>query len=270
LTGKTHTTDPEAVRGIEDPVEQLLAIMALLRDPNKGCPWDREQTLASLKPYLVEETYETLDAIDAGDPDRLRGELGDVLLQIVFQSQIASEAGWFDFAAVAGTLGRKLIRRHPHVFGTDLAQNADEVLDIWESTKRAEGSGLLEGIPRHMPGLQKAHRMTQKAARVGFDWPEVEGVLDKVYEEAGELARADSHEEKVHEMGDLFFALANLARHLDIEPEEALQKANARFKSRFSHVEEGVKAAGKKMKDVPLEELDSLWNEAKSGERTRD
>ena len=270
MTGKTHSNDPEAVRRIEEPVKRLLAIMALLRDPERGCPWDREQTLATLKPYLVEETYETLDAIDAGDPGRLKGELGDVLLQIVFQSQIASEAGWFDFTAVAETLGRKLIRRHPHIFAAGEAHTADDVLDIWESTKRAEGGSLLEGIPRHMPGLQKAHRMTEKAARVGFDWPDVDGVLDKVSEEAGELARADSHDEKVHEIGDLLFALANLSRRLGIEPEEALQKANARFRRRFSHVEQGVKAAGKEMNEVPLEELDSLWDEAKSGERTHD
>jgi len=270
LTTSTYSIPPEQVRTIEDPVKRLLAVMALLRDPHNGCPWDREQTLESLKPYLVEETYETLDAIDSGDPELLKGELGDVLLQIVFQSQIATESGWFDFAAVADTLSRKLIRRHPHVFGESRARNADDVLDIWESTKKEEGGSLLAGIPRHMPALQKAHRMTQKAARVGFDWPDVQGVLEKVVEEASEVVQADSHEEKVHEIGDLLFSIANLARHLNIEPEEALQKANRRFRTRFAHIEARVQAAGRDMKDLPLDELDSLWDEAKSGEHSSD
>jgi MazG family protein len=237
--------------------------MALLRDPTLGCPWDREQTLATLKPFLVEETYETLDAIDSGDLERLKSELGDVLLQIVFQSQIAGEQKQFDFFDVAEGLCRKLIRRHPHVFSDEVAQGADDVLSIWEKTKRKEGSGLLDGIPKHLPALQKAHRMTEKAARVGFDWPDVKGVLDKVAEEAAELTAAETEEEQRHELGDLLFALANLARHLRVDPEAALQEANRRFAGRFNYIEEQVRKQGRAMQDLPLAELDKLWDKAK-------
>jgi len=255
--------DADQILSTDNPVERLVGIMALLRDPENGCPWDREQTLESLKPYLVEETYETLDAIDAADPERLKGELGDVLLQIVFQSQIADESDWFDFHGVAETLCNKLVRRHPHVFSSSQATNPDEVIDIWEETKREEGQGLLAGIPSHMPALLKAHRISQKAARVGFDWPDVAGVLDKVDEEARELAEADSPEARFHEIGDLLFALANLARRLGIDPEDALQQTNMRFQSRFSFIEEQVARRGRTMKDLSLDELEELWQEAK-------
>jgi len=252
---------------LENPFARLEAIMALLRDPVAGCPWDRKQTLESLKPYLVEETYEVLDAIDSRDPARLEGELGDVLLQIVFQSRLATEAGQFTFRDVAEAICRKLIRRHPHVFGTSKAADAKEVVDLWEKCKQAEGGGLLAGIPRQLPALQKAFRMSQKAARVGFDWPEITGLLDKIGEEAEELAQAENSRRQHHELGDLLFALANLARRLDIEPEQALQDANARFVSRFSHVEEELAGRGREVADVPLAELDRLWEEAKRRER---
>jgi MazG family protein len=254
---------------MEDQIARLIAVMALLRHPQKGCPWDREQTLESLKPYLVEETYEVLDAIDSGDPQEICTELGDVLLQIAFQSQIASEAGWFDFHDVAESISRKLIRRHPHVFGDSTAQTPDDVIELWEATKQKEkaGAGLLEGVPRHLPALQKAHRMTEKAARVGFDWPDVTGVLDKVREEAGELVDAATPEEQEAELGDLLFALANLARHLDIDPEAALQKTNGRFQRRFRHVETESSAQGRELSSMSLAEMDTLWDEAKEIER---
>ncbi len=244
--------------------------MALLRDPQRGCPWDREQTLESLKSYLVEETYETLDAIDGGNPAEICGELGDVLLQIVFQSQIAREAGWFDFHDVADAIARKLVRRHPHVFAEASANTPDDVLVLWEASKRREGNGLLEGVPRHLPALQRAQRMTRKAARVGFDWPDAAGILDKIAEEATELTQAESREEQEHELGDLLFAVANLARHLDIDPEEALQKTNRRFQTRFAHIERSLSEAGRELGTVPLEELDALWEEAKERERSQD
>lgn len=260
--------DPQTILDIDDQMARLVAVMALLRHPVKGCPWDREQTLESLKPYLVEETYEVLDAIDSGDPDEIRTELGDVLLQIAFQSQIASETGLFDFQDVAGTISRKLIRRHPHVFGDSSAETPDDVVDLWEATKQKEkgSGGLLDGIPRHLPALQKAHRMTQKAARVGFDWPDVKGVLDKVHEEAGELAEAGTPEEQEAELGDLLFAIANLARHLKIDPEVALQKTNQRFQRRFRHVETESAAKGRELSSMTLMEMDELWDEAKRRE----
>lgn len=256
---------PDEVAAIDDPVARLLAIMALLRSPG-GCPWDREQTLRTLKPYLIEESYEVLEAIDSGNPEELRGELGDLLLQIVFQSQLAAEQGWFSFQDVAQAITRKLIRRHPHVFGEGTANSAGEVLKIWEQTKKEEGNSLLQGIPRGLPALQKAARMGQKAARVGFDWPDVGGLVDKVAEEAGELATAADEQERFHELGDLLFALANLARHLKIEPELALQAANDRFRSRFGHME---RAAGTRPLDsfTPTE-LEALWEEAKRDERS--
>lgn len=262
-------TTPRSIPDTDDEMARLVAVMALLRHPQEGCPWDREQTLESLKPYLVEETYEVLDAIDSGDPDEIRTELGDVLLQIAFQSQIASEAGWFDFQDVARTISSKLIRRHPHVFGDSSAATPDDVIELWEATKQEEkaGGGLLDGIPRHLPALQKAHRMTQKAARVGFDWPDISGVLDKVQEEAGELAAAATPEEQESELGDLLFAIANLARHLKIDPEVALQKTNGRFQKRFSHVETATTASGRQLSDMTLAEMDVLWDEAKKRER---
>lgn len=263
MTTSKKKPDLEQLLATADPMARLLGIMALLRDPEHGCPWDREQTLHSLKQYLVEETYETLDAIDSGEPDRLQGELGDVLLQIVFQSQLAGEQDWFSFHDVAEGLCRKLVRRHPHIFSTSKADTASEVLSIWESSKRKEGGGLLDGIPRHMPALQKAHRLSQKASRVGFDWPDVSGVVAKVGEEAEELVQAKGPDEQFHEIGDLMFALANLARHMDINPEEALQRANHRFKTRFAHVEASVADMDCELADLTLAQLEELWQEAK-------
>ena len=252
----------EEILSDEDPVRRLLAIMALLRGTD-GCPWDQVQTLETLKPFLVEEAYEVLDAIDSGSPKELCGELGDLLLQIVFQCQIAQESGWFDFQDVARGLAGKLIRRHPHVFGTESAKTPDEVVETWEAVKKTEGGGLLDGIPRHMPALLKAYRIGQKTTRVGFDWPDVSGALDKVQEEAAELVAARSVEERKREVGDLLIAVANVARWLDIDPEQALQQANHRFAKRFKYVETSLAAEGRSTSEATLEEMDRLWEEAK-------
>lgn len=250
-----------------DPIDRLIAIMAHLRGPD-GCPWDRQQTLETLKPYLVEETYEVLDAIDAGEPERLKNELGDVLLQVAFQSQIASEKDWFGFRDVAGAIADKLIRRHPHVFGDESVSTAAEVVETWERVKEKEGDrGLLDGVPRHMPALQKAYRVSQKVSRVGFDWPDVSGLLDKIAEEARELVEAEEERDIKAELGDVLFALCNLARHLRVDPEEALQEANDRFINRFSHVEKELTGRGASLQETPLEEMDRLWEEAKDIER---
>jgi MazG family protein len=263
------TNEHDRVLAEPDPLKRLLGIMALLRRPD-GCPWDREQTLRSLKPYLIEEAYEVHDAIDADDAVKLRDELGDVLLQIVFQAQIASERGWFGFADVAAAIADKLVRRHEHVFGKERAKDAGEVVERWEQVKRKEAGGdrgLLEGIPRSMPALARAARLQHKAARVGFDWPEVAGLLDKVAEEAGELAAAATPQTMGDELGDLLFALANLARRKGVDPEAALQGCNERFIRRFRYIEEKLAEAGTGIERSSLAEMDRLWNEAKARER---
>ena len=260
--------DSASIPTIKDPIHRLLAIMALLRDPEKGCPWDLKQNLQSLKPYLVEETYEALEAIDNGNPEKHCEELGDVLLQLVFQSQITSETDDFDFYDVAEAIATKLIRRHPHVFAASTADSPEEVLAIWEESKKNEGAtGLLDGIPRQLPALQKAERMSTRAARVGFDWPDLSGLLDKVTEEALALTEAQTLEEQEQELGDLLFAIANLGRRLKLDPEEALQKANARFQSRFSHIEARGREQDRPLQDDTLDEVENLWQEAKAIER---
>ncbi len=260
---------PDDVILTKDPISRLVKIMELLRGP-EGCPWDRKQTLDSLRTHLVEETYEVLDAMDRGLPHELRDELGDLLLQIVFQSQLASESGWFDFSDVAEAICRKLIRRHPHIFATETADTPKAVLEQWEAIKKQEKTdskapaGLLSGIPEHLPALLKAYRIGQKTARVGFDWPDVQGPLSKVTEEIGELAACTGPEAVFHELGDVLLAITNVARHLNVDPEQALQSANARFMRRFAHVEQRAEIMGRDMKTMTLEELDSWWNEAKS------
>jgi len=269
MSDKTSPAPPDRaplpVPDDPDPVDRLLAIMARVRDRDNGCPWDKEQTLESLKPYLLEETCEVLDAIDSGDHEKHKGELGDLLLQIVFQSQIASEDGHFGFRDVADAIATKLIRRHPHVFGDKAASTASDVVDIWEQVKKGEKEhkGLLAGIPRSMPALARSVRMSRSAARVGFDWPDITGVLDKVREEAGELAAESDKIRQLDELGDLFFALANLARKLDIDPEEALQRCNSRFAARFADIERQARERNLKLEDLSLQELDKMWDEAK-------
>jgi MazG family protein len=254
-----------------DAVERLLAVMARLRGPG-GCPWDLEQTLTSLRPYVLEETYEVLEAIDSGDARAHREELGDLLLQIVFQARIAEEEGRFSFADVADAIHDKLVSRHPHVFGDSDVKDADAVLRQWAALKRKEneakggGQSVLEGVPREMPALARAERLTEKASRIGFDWPDAAGARAKVAEELAELdeAIAGADRRRIEdEIGDLLFAVANLARKLAIPPEEALRGALGRFVDRFRHVEDTLARRGVRPGDATLEEMDRLWDEAK-------
>jgi len=245
--------------------------MARLLAPG-GCPWDREQTLETLKPYLIEEAYEVLEAIDAADPREHCEELGDLLFQIVFQSALAAQAGRFTIDDVVTTICEKLVRRHPHVFAGLEVAGTDEVLKNWETIKAAEraekgrAERVLAGVPVALPALSRAHRMTEKAARVGFDWPDVDGARQKVAEELGELDRARAAGDAASvasELGDVLFAVTNLARKLKIDPEQALRTATRRFESRFEHMEDRWRASGRSPNELGLAELDRLWEEAK-------
>ena len=256
-------------------IERLLGIMQRLREPG-GCPWDQEQTLASLRPYVLEETYEVLEAIDGGDSSHHREELGDLLLQIVFQARLRQEEGTFEFADVADAISDKLVSRHPHVFGDAQVKDASEVLTQWAALKREEkkrkggGQSALEGVPREMPALARADRLTEKASRVGFDWPDADGARAKVAEELAELdaaVAAGDRREVEHELGDLLFAVANLARKLEVAPEEALRGTVGRFIARFQHVETSLARRGVPPGGSSLAEMDVLWEEAKSLER---
>ena len=258
-------------------VTDLLNIMARLRGPS-GCPWDKEQTEQTLKKFLIEEAYETLEAIEAGSPETLKEELGDLLLQIVFLSRIAEEKGAFDFSEVVHALAEKLIRRHPHVFtpvGGDRnrvkPRNALEVAEVWGTIKEMEGKyakrvSLLDGLPLALPSLERARRMSQRVSRVGFDWPDVEAVWEKVEEELSELKEANrgrSREAVEEELGDLLFTLVNWARFKGLSAEEALRKANRRFAKRFGRVELELGRRGKTLEGSTLEEMDCIWNKVK-------
>jgi len=245
-------------------LEELIEVMDKLLAP-EGCPWDREQTHHSLQRYLIEESYEVVEAIQEGSMDKLREELGDVLLQVVFHAALAERAGEFDFADVAATVKDKMILRHPHVFGDLKLTTSNDVLERWEGFKKKEGKKqLLEGIPTMLPALLRAEKMQEKAARVGFDWPVVDGALEKFKEEVDELQQAASPEEIAEEMGDLFFALVNVARFKGVEPEAALQATSNKFARRFNYIEECIQAAGQEFADFSLEEMDRLWDEAKA------
>jgi len=258
-------TDGKSVRG-------LLAVIARLRGDN-GCPWDRKQTLESLKPYLIEECYELLEAIDGGDPDAHRDELGDVLLQVVLQAQIRDEEGIFDFEDVAAHLSEKLIRRHPHVFGDASADTPEEVVRRWAEIKRKERgikgappSATLDGIPRQLPALHRAQRIQERAARTGFDWSRIDDVLDKVEEELGEVREAlasGSPAAVEEELGDLLFATVNLCRFRGIHAEEALRGAIGKFTVRFHEVERRILASGRQLEQCTLEEMDREWDAVK-------
>jgi len=252
---------------------ELVRIMARLRGP-EGCPWDRKQTFDTIKAYLLEETYEVLDAIDARDWPGLAEELGDLLLQPVFFAEMAQEEGLFSIADSLEAINQKLIRRHPHIFSTGSAKTAEDVKQRWDEIKKAEKAerglsaptSLLENVPRSLPALVEADKIGHKAAEVGFEWPEIGGVLEKLQEEAAELAAARttgdfSHIE--HEIGDLLFNVVNLARYLKVDPEQALRKTNARFRQRFRHVEQRVKESGSTLEESTLEQMDELWQEAK-------
>lgn len=261
-----------------EAIERLLRIMDKLRDPG-GCPWDREQTLRSLTPYLLEEAHEVIEAIEAGDAQHHREELGDLLFQVVFQARIAREEGKFDFAAVCEAISDKLTRRHPHVFGDVKVSGSREVVKNWERIKADERKekgqevrSAIGGVPVSLPALVRAERLTEKAGAVGFDWPDARPVLAKVREELAELEEAmDSgasddprvRERIEHELGDLLFALANLGRWTKVHPEEALRGTLRRFESRFRFIEEKLRDRGRTPRESDLAEMDALWNEAK-------
>jgi len=249
--------------------EELVRVMARLRAPD-GCPWDREQTHRSLRPYLLEEVYEALEALDAEDWPRLCDEMGDVLLQVVFHAQLASERNDFDIDDVCERIVTKLKRRHPHVFADSIADTPDEVIDRWEKLKREEAGyeereSAVDGVPAILPALQRAYKLQKRASRAGFDWPEISGPRAKVDEELRELEEAEGEAAVEDEVGDLLFAVVNLARFLDVEPETALRRANERFSRRFRSVEE--QAGGSDgLREMDLEEMDILWERAKAEE----
>ncbi|ESQ89603.1 nucleoside triphosphate pyrophosphohydrolase [Asticcacaulis sp. AC460] len=256
-------------------IEGLLEVMRRLRDPVGGCPWDREQTFATIAPYTVEESYEVADAIQRDDMRDLKEELGDLLFQVVFHSRLAEEQGLFDFHDVAAAMSEKLIRRHPHVFGDVGDRTADEQNAAWEVTKALERkaknkTGILDDVPVGLPALTRAAKLTKRAARVGFDWPTVREVVDKLDEETAELKAELDHgdlDKARAELGDLLFVLANLARKLDVEPEDALRLTNAKFVRRFESIENALHAEGRTPDQSNLEEMDALWNAAKHKER---
>ena len=266
------TANPDAKLPAGPGFARLVQIMARLRAPN-GCPWDREQTFETIKPYLLEETYEVMQAIDDRDWPELAGELGDLLLQVAFFSQMASEAGHFDVTDALQAINSKLVRRHPHVFGDGDASNPEEVKATWDQIKAAEKpkapKGLLERIPSHQPALMEAARISSKAAGAGFDWPDLDQVFAKLREEIAELeeARVDgSQEDAEGEVGDLLFTVVNIARFLNVDPEQALRKTNTKFRRRFKHVEDGLAAREKPFAEATLEEMEALWVDAKRGE----
>jgi MazG family protein len=241
--------------------------MARLRGPG-GCPWDREQTFDSIKPYLLQESYEVMDAIDRRDWQELAGELGDLMLQAVFFSQMAAEAGHFTIEDALRSINEKLIRRHPHVFGDENAATAGDVLKRWDEIKAAEKKdrkpqGLLDAVPRALPALVEAEQISTRAANKGFDWRNAEEVLAKLDEERAELAAAETQEEREGELGDMLFTLVNLARFLKVDPEQALRRTNGKFRQRFREVEKGVEESGKGWNETSVEEMEAFWQAAK-------
>ncbi|MBL8905781.1 MAG: nucleoside triphosphate pyrophosphohydrolase [Rhizobiales bacterium] len=248
-------------------IETLRAIMKALRTPGSGCPWDLEQNFETIAPYTIEEAYEVADAIARGARSELRDELGDLLLQAVYHAQLADEEGSFTFDDVVESISRKMIRRHPHVFGDTEARSATLAKGFWEDIKSKEKKpqkdGLLGDVPVTLPGLTRAVKLQAKAAKVGFDWPDISHVYDKLAEELEELKGA-TPEKQAEEFGDLLFVVANLARHLGIDPEAALRAANAKFERRFRYIEQALEKQGRKPADSSLEEMDSLWDEAKA------
>lgn len=265
-------SDRDGSGGAAAEIARLLAIMRRLRDPAAGCAWDRAQSFATIAPYTIEEAYEVADAIARGDWAGLREELGDLLLQVVYHAQMAEEQGWFDFVAVARAIGDKMVRRHPHVFGAGLP--AADHHAAWEAHKAAEraaggAAGILDDVPLGLPALTRAVKLQRRAARIGFDWPAAAPVLDKIMEEIAELRGALAAGERAdaaEEMGDLLFACANLARHLDLDPEAVLRGANGKFERRFRFIEAELAAQGKQPGEADLDELEELWQRAKQAE----
>jgi ATP diphosphatase len=267
---------------IHDPeggMPRLLEIMRRLRDPDHGCPWDIEQSFDTIAPYTIEEAYEVADAIERQAWDELKGELGDLLFQSVFHAQMAAEAGLFTFDDVANAMSDKMVARHPHVFGDQSREkSAEQQTRDWEAIKAAERAGkdqtgALDGVAVGLPALLRAYKLQKRAARVGFDWPDAGHVLDKITEEAAELVEARdslSQDEIEEEFGDLLFVMANLARHLKVDPEAALRRTNQKFIRRFSAVEAALAAEGRRPEESTLEEMDRLWDAAKVAERSSD
>ena len=263
--------DPNSARG---DIQELLAIMRRLRNKNGGCPWDLEQDFSTIAPYTIEEAYEVATAIEHKDYAALKDELGDLLFQVVFHAQMADEAKLFAFEDVVRAICDKMIRRHPHVFGDGGAKTPQAVTEAWDEIKRREraakpNQGLLDDVPRALPALMRAVKLQNRAAQVGFDWPSAVTVTDKIAEESEELAEAAASgkvAKVAEEFGDLLFAMANLARHLKLDPEDALRAANAKFVRRFKAIESGLHAQGRRLEDASLEEMEALWQEAKKAE----
>ena len=271
---KSKATE-SAVTGID----LLIEIMARLRDPDNGCPWDIAQTFASIAPYTIEEAYEVVDAIEREDMVGLREELGDLLLQVVFHARLAEEAGDFGFNEIAAGISEKMIRRHPHVFGGAEIRSADAQVEAWETQKAAERSakgasgsiGTLDGVAKGLPALLRAYKLQQRAARVGFDWPDIAGAINKLGEELGELTEvargangAVDQARLIDEFGDVLFSAANVARKLGIDPEEALRQTNGKFERRFGFIEKTLQDADKSIENATLADMEALWQEAKS------
>ena len=261
---------------IHDPhggMPRLIAIMRQLRDPETGCPWDLEQDFASIAPYTIEEAHEVADAIDREAWDELKGELGDLLFQSVFHAQIAAERGLFTFDAVADAMSDKMVARHPHVFGDETRdKSAARQSRDWEAIKATERAakargGVLDDVALGLPALMRAVKLQKRAARVGFDWPSTDEVVEKIVEEAEELRSAGTADHRFEEFGDLLFVMANLARHMDIDPEAALRAANAKFTRRFESIEAALAARGRCPQDSELAEMDALWDAAKRAEK---
>ncbi len=256
---------------------RLAAIMRRLRAPEGGCPWDLEQDFDSIAPYTIEEAYEVADAIARRDWPGLKGELGDLLFQAVYHAQMAEEAGHFSLAEVIEAIAEKMLSRHPHVFGAAAERSAAAQTEAWEAQKAAERAaraqaGVLDDVPLALPGLTRAVKLQRRAARVGFDWPDAAQVVGKIAEEAAELVAARdrlSRDEMAEEYGDLMFVMANLARHLDVDPEAALRAANAKFTRRFRAIEAALAAEGRRPEESTLEEMDALWDAAKAAEKAR-
>lgn len=271
------TARPPVDLSANRPIERLLAVMARLRDPEGGCPWDLEQNFATIAPYTIEEAYEVADAIEQNDMTALKDELGDLLLQVVFHARMAQEAGHFAFDDVARAISEKMVSRHPHVFGDQAADTPDDVTITWEERKEAErrakagdsGRALsaLDGVTAALPALLRAEKLQKRAARVGFDWPEVGQVFDKLDEEVGEIreeiAGGGDPDRLEDEVGDLLFVAVNLARHLKVDPESALRRTNAKFERRFRAIEARLGERGEKAADQSLEALEALWQAAK-------
>lgn len=260
-------------------IDALLSIMARLRSRENGCPWDVEQDFASIAPYTIEEAYEVADAIELGDMNELRDELGDLLLQVVFHAQMATEEGHFQFEDVVRAICEKMIRRHPHVFGDEDTRSPSAATQRWEEIKAVEKAAkgspvqesLLDDVPLALPALTRALKLQKRAASVGFDWPSTANVLDKLNEEmlelSQELAKGGDKDRLEDEFGDILFVYANLARHLDIDPEAALRRTNAKFRRRFNHIEKHLASQGRTPSQSNLDEMDALWNDAKRIER---